>query len=165
MLNQCPACRKEVSKDAQTCPHCGYPIREMQRASVAELKPSVFSVVLNRTGPDLIKVIRLVRPQTLAYRVSESEADRIKAPFAAAGADVELLLEPDEKDDKDEDEEECVVRCPRCNSSFIRIVQKNDFDFGKAAMSAARFGPIGSSAGLLGTGETERVCANCGYRF
>jgi ribosomal protein S27AE len=55
--------------------------------------------------------------------------------------------------------------CPRCGSQSIQVVRKGGFDFGKAAFGAAMFGPFGSSAGLVGSNDMMRVCANCGYKF
>ena len=30
-LTKCPECGKEVSTSAETCPHCGYPLKKVQK--------------------------------------------------------------------------------------------------------------------------------------
>jgi ribosomal protein L7/L12 len=168
MLIQCPECKREVSDKAVSCPHCGYPLSEQ--------KPRLYSVVLTDCGMNKIKVVRTLRgitrmnlsdamnfvsslPRAVSRWLDENTAVALKSSFEASGASVELRLEEDDSSAASE------IRCPRCNSTQIQIMRKNDFSFGKAAMGTAMFGGVGSAAGLIGTGKTERVCVNCGHRF
>lgn len=32
-LTNCPACQKQISNSAETCPHCGHPIKKNKRAT------------------------------------------------------------------------------------------------------------------------------------
>lgn len=54
--------------------------------------------------------------------------------------------------------------CPVCGSSSIQVV-KQGFGAGKAAAGALLLGPIGLAAGAIGSGNIQRVCANCGHKF
>ena len=48
-LIQCPECKEEVSSEAITCPHCGYPIKKLPGKD-----PSVCSAV-SQNAPDWVK--------------------------------------------------------------------------------------------------------------
>ena len=61
-------------------------------------------------------------------------------------------------------ENEIQVRCPECGSSQIAPVRKN-YDMGCGCLGLLLFGWIGLLLGLLGAGDVEMVCANCGARW
>lgn len=54
--------------------------------------------------------------------------------------------------------------CPRCGSPSIQIV-KRGFSGGNAVAGALLLGPVGLAAGAIGSGNIQRICANCGHRF
>lgn len=60
--------------------------------------------------------------------------------------------------------EETQVRCPQCGSTQIAPVRK-DYDMGCGCLGLILFGWIGLLLGLLGGGDVEMVCANCGARW
>lgn len=60
--------------------------------------------------------------------------------------------------------EETQVRCPQCGSTQIAPVRK-DYDMGCGCLGLILFGWIGLLLGLLGGGNVEMVCANCGARW
>ena len=59
--------------------------------------------------------------------------------------------------------EETQVRCPQCGSTQIAPVRK-DYDMGCGCLGLILFGWIGLLLGLLGGGNVDMVCANCGGR-
>ena len=56
------------------------------------------------------------------------------------------------------------VCCPQCGSTQIAPVRKN-YDMGCGCLGLLLFGWIGLLLGLLGGGDVEMVCANCGARW
>ncbi len=60
--------------------------------------------------------------------------------------------------------EETQVRCPQCGSTQFSPVRKN-YDMGCGCLGLVLFGWIGLLLGLLGGGDVEMVCANCGARW
>ena len=59
---------------------------------------------------------------------------------------------------------EVPVSCPQCGSTQIAPVRKN-YDPGCGCLGLLLFGWIGLLLGLLGAGDVEMVCANCGARW
>jgi hypothetical protein len=57
-----------------------------------------------------------------------------------------------------------IPTCPKCGSHSIQVIKKG-FGAGKAVAGAFLLGPIGIAAGAIGSGEIQRVCANCGHKF
>ena len=54
--------------------------------------------------------------------------------------------------------------CPRCGSHSIQVLNKG-FGTGKAVAGTLLLGPVGFAAGAIGSGNVQRVCANCKYIF
>ena len=52
-LIQCPECGKEVSDKAGKCPHCGYPLEELEKKEPVKEKKK--SEVLEKTRKEEIK--------------------------------------------------------------------------------------------------------------
>lgn len=46
VLKNCPACNKEISKKAKTCPHCGHPLRKSFSWKSLSLIPVVLVIFL-----------------------------------------------------------------------------------------------------------------------
>jgi hypothetical protein len=64
MLTECPECKKEVSSEALTCPHCGHPLKvTTERISAAGLrKPPIFLIL-----SIVALVLALTKPRILAF--------------------------------------------------------------------------------------------------
>jgi len=54
--------------------------------------------------------------------------------------------------------------CPKCGSTSIQVL-KRGFSGGHAVAGALLLGPVGLAAGAIGSGDIQRVCANCGHKF
>lgn len=56
-LIKCPECGKEISDRAVSCPHCGYPIKNLSRE-----KESVneYAVILEDYKASIVKCIKIV---------------------------------------------------------------------------------------------------------
>lgn len=48
MLVNCPECHKEISDEANTCPHCGYPIKGKSKSELKVIDFSNSEVILRR---------------------------------------------------------------------------------------------------------------------
>ena len=56
------------------------------------------------------------------------------------------------------------TKCPNCSSTNVHLGKKGA-SLGKAVGGAVVAGPIGTLAGLHGSGDIEAVCLNCGKRW
>lgn len=61
-------------------------------------------------------------------------------------------------------EADSVVRCPRCGSTQISA-NKKGFGVGKAVVGAAVAGPMGLTAGNIGSNKVIVTCLKCGHQW
>ncbi|MEP0872440.1 hypothetical protein NDA01_21730 [Trichocoleus desertorum AS-A10] len=61
-------------------------------------------------------------------------------------------------------ETETQIRCPKCNSTQISAGKKG-FGVGKAAAGVVLLGPLGLAGGMLGSGQVQLSCINCGHQW
>ena len=45
-LINCPACQKQISKKAETCPHCGHPIEKERKNFESIIAMAVLAVMM-----------------------------------------------------------------------------------------------------------------------
>lgn len=174
----CPECEKEVSDQASICPNCGYPIKNNE-----ELKPDVENniIVFKSKRYDLTEAIEYIRKniapneQFCDYRgVEISEIMRTCIPGMDGTEENELFgylrryqKVPDFNftpsgdvwkyslrkpkcyyEDSVPEQKPPVPKCPKCGCTNIQVVPKKWSFF----------------TGFL-TNKTERVCANCKYKW
>lgn len=61
-------------------------------------------------------------------------------------------------------ETETQIRCPKCDSAQISAGKKG-FGVGKAAAGVVLLGPLGLAGGMIGSGQVQLSCLNCGYQW
>lgn len=176
----CPECEKEVSDQASVCPNCGYPINNNE-----ELKPDVENniIVFKSKRYDLTEAIEYIRKnispdeQLRDHRnkvIEISEIMRTCIPGIDGTEENELFgylrryqKVPDFNftpsgdvwkyslskpkcyyEDSVPEKKPPVPKCPKCGCTNIQVVPKKWSFF----------------TGFL-TNKTERVCANCKYKW
>ncbi len=185
-LINCPECGREISDQAESCPHCGYPINRNNK----DIKPDIIHNIMVFEGKkyDLTELIEYMNSKTEEDykndRTIWSNAWEIlqkTIPITRSGVN-ELLhyirryhhvpdfnyiptgdpwyyTERKPKDynhndywyyekDKPERYKPPVPKCPKCGCTNIQVVPKKWSFF----------------TGFL-TNKTERVCANCKYKW
>lgn len=162
-LIKCPECGKEISDRAVSCPHCGYPIKNLSRE-----KESVneYAVILEVYKASIVKCIKIVRevtglglkeakeavekvPYLVIDKISLQAATAIKNAFEDEGA-VASVVSSSEKSAKIATAREMKqVRCPKCGSTQITTGQRG-FSFW---------------TGFIGANKTVNRCAKCGYSW
>ena len=60
MLVKCPECQKEVSSEASSCPHCGYPLKEEKKDELKAIDFSNCEVILERGVARYLRVLTYV---------------------------------------------------------------------------------------------------------
>lgn len=173
-LITCPECGKEVSDMAKMCPNCGYPIND---ATVPDVKNNI--CVFKGQRYDLTEVLECVEKtfdergeckekKSTAYHILERIIPTIgcdtnellgylaryrKVPdfnFIPTGDPFKYrLLKPNNYNPAPTTEKKPPVpKCPKCGCTNIQVVPKKWSFF----------------TGFL-TNKTERVCANCKYKW
>lgn len=173
-LITCPECGKEVSDKAKMCPNCGYPIND---PTVPDVKNNI--CVFKGQRYDLTEVLECVKEtydrngyttdkEYTAYFMLERAIPTIgcdtnellsylavyhKVPdfnFIPTGdPDKYRLVKPKDYDPTTTPEQKPPVpKCPKCGCTNIQVVPKKWSFF----------------TGFL-TNKTERVCANCKYKW
>lgn len=164
-LIQCPECEREVSDQAASCPHCGYPLRgarDLWRVQLfspnrlesidkfARYVRSVSPVEWKRKGDSL--VTKDLYPKSIAEEI-------LREACPSHSKDCAKLLPPDPDEPLPEISD--ATRCPKCGSYSIKS-ESRGFRYGRAAFGTALFGTGGAVAGIESGGK---VCANCGCKF
>ena len=173
-LITCPECGKEVSDMAKMCPNCGYPIND---PTVPDVKNNI--CVFKGQRYDLTEVLECVEKtfdergeckekKSTAYHILERIIPTIgcdtnellgylaryrKVPdfnFIPTGDPFKYrLLKPNNYNPTPTPEKKPPVpKCPKCGCTNIQVVPKKWSFF----------------TGFL-TNKTERVCANCKYKW
>lgn len=107
-LIKCPECKREISDQANSCPHCGFPLQKKER-----LKNITYSVKLVKTGRGMIEAVWVIRDVTglglvdadfisrnnmyVMLDISLEEAKRIKKLLEDASPEVEAEIQPYEE--------------------------------------------------------------------
>lgn len=178
-LMSCPECGKEVSDKAIACPNCGYPINNK------ELKPDTNNHVMIFEGKsyDMSELVNYMEipNDNPTWEVEHNMLARIIPPLSIIGynellgyietyhtvpeefiptgdPDRYTLEKPKNYDpnnhfyyyekDKPDSLKPPVPQCPKCGCTNIQVVPKKWSFF----------------TGFL-TNKTERVCANCKYKW
>lgn len=179
-LITCPECGKEVSDKAKMCPNCGYPIND---PTVPDVKTNI--CVFKGQRYDLTEVLEYIEktydengycvdPKTPAYFALKRIIPTIgcdtnellgylaryrKVPdfnFIPTGdPDKYRLIKPKDYNPNfnihkafEEEQKKLIPKCPKCGCTNIQVVPKKWSFF----------------TGFL-TNKTERVCANCKYKW
>lgn len=179
-LITCPECGKEVSDKAKMCPNCGYPIND---PTVPDVEHNI--CVFKGQRYDLTEVLECVKKthdengyttdrEHTAYFMLERAIPTIgcdtnellgylavhhKVPdfnFIPTGDPYKYkLVKPKGYDPNinihkafEEEQKKLIPKCPKCGCTNIQVVPKKWSFF----------------TGFL-TNKTERVCANCKYKW
>ncbi len=102
-LIKCPECKREISDKAQTCIHCGYPLKGIPTSSNQLKKVVLYS----RVGYVVIK-----------DNLSLDEATALKNKYEQIG-EKPIILDADTDTKKSFDDWKSTPTCPRCGSTSI----------------------------------------------
>ena len=107
-LIKCPECKKEISDQAITCPHCGFPLAQKEQS-----KNITYSVKLIKTGRGKNAAAWVIRDETglgavdadfisrnnmyVMLDISLDEAERIKKLLEDASTEVKAEIQPYEE--------------------------------------------------------------------
>lgn len=158
MLIECPECKKQISDKAETCPNCGFPIRQINinnyciingksynLEEIVELLPKVGEKDTDISPIYLIGCIH--RKTQLDWEYSKKLVDII----------IETQKIPEKFDGKIELKIELppnTPKCPTCNSTRLKKIST-----ASKAVNTLAFG-------LLGTKRNKTYhCNNCGYEW
>ncbi len=132
----CPECGKEISDKADTCIHCGYPLKNKSIINNNEYDfNSELQLILNG---EKIKAIGSIRQKTgLGLSEGKKIADYMEENKIVP---TQMMLSQSYNN---------TPRCPRCGSTNITTGARGINFF---------WGPIGAS-------KTVNRCANCGYTW
>lgn len=172
-LITCPECGREISDKAQSCPQCGFPIKQdlseesNGKYSIVLKEPVPFSsqssfmmtlVIVSKGQAKNIKTLISKPESILLSGLSKDEAYRKHSALSMQDVVLEIR----------EEETQLVVEprlvCPKCGSSSVKLFKKG-FGFGKAALGVALTGPVGALGGAIGSNKSYRQCAVCGHKF
>ncbi len=92
----------------------------------------------------------------------EVPVDAVDCPHCAAGGDMPPVS-PENGGENPDGGQNMLLRCPVCGSHRIRITS-GDYSLGWGCLGTLLFGWLGLLLGLLGLGNSEAVCGNCGFR-
>lgn len=183
-LIACPECGKEVSDKAKMCPNCGYPINDPMNNK--ELKANINSHVMIFEGKsyDMSELVNYMEipNDNPTWKIEHNMLARIIPPLRISGYNELLgyietyhtvpeefiptgdpykyrLVKPKDynpnnpynyyyEKDKPDFLKPPVPKCPKCGCTNIQVVPKKWSFF----------------TGFL-TNKTERVCANCKYKW
>lgn len=169
-LITCPECGREVSDQATSCPQCGYPIkasRDLWRVQFFSPKRRGSIEGLARSTRGVTHIEWEIKGDTLITKdlypraIAEEIANKVCPPHYKVC--YTKLIPPDPGEALPELSD--APRCPKCGSYALKT-EKDGFNFGKAAFGTVLFGPVvGGAAGLIDSGGSSTVCANCGHRF
>lgn len=107
-LIKCPECKKEISDQATSCPHCGFPLQKKER-----LKNNRYSIKLVDAGSSKAKIIVVIRNVTglsltdakfiadnnmyIILDIPLEKAEDIKKSFEEKSEDVKIEIQPYEE--------------------------------------------------------------------
>lgn len=169
-LIECPECKKEISSFAKSCPHCGFPLENIETThtySITLYKMTMLNNCKIYTSAFLSKISKEVStivsdriketPCVIATGLTECNAKRIKTQLEKYGCTV--FIDEDNGyikktiSNKEIDDyymlSEDTIRCPRCNSTAITT--------GNRGYSLVW--------GFIGSGKTVNRCGKCGHTW
>lgn len=168
-LIKCPECGKTVSSSASACPGCGYPIQSVAtydlvfRGSIPRIERKIFARRIRDYFPTRIteeKSWEIVNSENgvIASNLSFKIADTARQLLQETYKGVTVVKHGTSQ------EYGAVVRCPYCFSTSFSVSKKG-FGVGKALFGAIVAGPLGLTAGAIGSNKIKRICNNCGKIF
>lgn len=175
-LIKCPECEREISSMAESCPHCGYPIKTTTIKSAVS-----YNIILENCGYDYIKVIQKLRillncslkeakdyvdnvPSIIIRNVEYTKATALKNSLESLGARINIVDATGNKYVTEQIELDSTIRCFKCGSSQLSTDSKG-FGLGKAAAGGLLLGPIGLLGGVLGSKKVMITCLKCGNKW
>ena len=81
-LIHCPECQGEVSDQAASCPHCGYPMHESAAASTPPLDDTLRQLLTHGNKIAAVKLYRDHHPDA-SLSVAKSYVDQLEAAMPA----------------------------------------------------------------------------------
>ena len=171
-LINCPECKKEISDKAQTCPHCGFPVKNESDKEdrydivmvgieddsyITRIKiVSYLSEMKDMSKKEIDKLIEFF-PQIVFSDLSLSDAIELESILVNLNADVEIvpvslsveLKRSIARKEEKINENKNTICCPRCGSTAVQIGERG----------------YSIIAGFIGSGKTVNRCGKCGFRW
>lgn len=162
-LVKCPECGREgVSSSAESCPNCGFNLREHFLNKNEEMNSELISELSKKYGcnlsPEEEKRIeyyeksqqREIKQINNSDMAEEEKRRRIKKETENYASLINSIVVKCKKRNQEEyDKEHDIVRCPRCGSTNV--------DIGKRGFSVV--------TGFVGSNKTVNRCGKCGYKW
>ena len=163
-LIKCPECGKDVSDQATTCIHCGYPLRKhteqkvvsavAQEPSLKSIKPFyLFSYDENYVNVECGNCEKVYRLKKQSFHDIHDDycltSASIICPNCHNGVGGNTKIKTKGNRNASIKKEDDVLRCPKCKSTAVTT--------GTRGFSIL--------TGFLGSGKTVNRCGKCGYTW
>lgn len=176
-LIKCPECAREISDKAINCPHCGYPLSQLdvtpQKIEDKKIFCPFCGAANKSTNESCIRCNAfLFSPER--DDTEYNEENPLNIPVLKSTKSVALSEQPATVSVPSDPKGGIFtkVKCPRCRSlNFSPVDTKKKFSIGKALVGNTvgflTFGPVGgvvgAATGINGkNSKTKFVCHNCG---
>ena len=169
-LINCPECNNQVSDKAKSCPHCGFPISDIQTKQNSNEKYNIVFISYSSNNNNKIKTIGYLRnihhkslketvdiekqsPYVIFKGVNLEQMETISKTLKSF--DCNFKIEPYQDNSNQTDEEvvssyyqnKDVLQCPKCGSIKVSISQRG----------------YNLIWGFIGSNKTVNRCGKCGY--
>lgn len=163
-LMKCPECEREISDKAYSCPHCGFPMKQVSIEQVENLAESCrYCGEENPINSDYCEHCGM---RLTAYSLVKQESSATIESYQ----DKSLLLQQEQLYintqllEHEKIKEAQKAHCPKCGSTSL-TGNKKGFGIGKAVLGAGVLGPFGLVAGNINAKKVIVTCMNCGHKF
>lgn len=154
MIIQCPECQKEISNQAKTCIHCGYPLKKddiVQDKNICIIDgiPRNLEEQINNINNGEYKPLKQLCTE---YGMSIADAS-VLWDILETTKQIPSEYNSSQREEyrtqlKEIEAKSNVVKCPKCGSTQIQMVPR-------------KWSPL---TGIL-TNKVDRVCVKCKHKF
>lgn len=175
-LINCPECNKQISNQANACPNCGFPLRDLQINKESKYDVTLIKVDFkhqnhifvhdflikskNISSKDAFNNIIQNTPYTIFINISLTNAQKIKEMLSRYNCIVEIekstdySLPSDEKIVNDYFIKNVQPKCPHCSSTNLHNISTTS-----KLIHGVAFGLFSKTA------RSQFECLNCGYKW